>query len=226
MWIREGKPINQFSATGQQVMFIDSKNIVSGMYDWADQILCATNAKRNEINQNMRKIKGFGPEPQVGDKIIGLRNQWDFFSNGLINPSPLTNGTIGIIQHLDKNIIHAPRWISEVPIPVLYTTITDENNDTFDYVPIDYTALTTGQKLLNGKQEYQMRKSNKCPDPPFEFAYAYGITTWKAQGSEWNKVLGFEESFPYDKATRQKCAYTLVTRASEKLVYVLQDTKR
>ena len=220
MWIREGKPINQFSATGQQVMFIDSKNIVSGMYDWADQILCATNAKRNEINQNMRKIKGFGPEPQIGDKVIGLRNQWDFFSNGLTNPSPLTNGTIGIIQHLDKNIIHAPRWISENPIPVLYTTIIDENNDTFDYVPIDYTALTTGQKFLNGKQEYQMRKSNKCSDPPFEFAYAYGITGHKSQGSEWNKVMVYEERFPFEKEEHARWAYTAATRASEKLIWI------
>lgn len=67
-----------------------------------------------------------------------------------------------------------------------------------------------------------MKRSNKLLDPPFEFAYAYGITVWKAQGSEWDKVLGYEEAFPYDRETKQRCAYTLVTRAKEKLVYILQ----
>ena len=221
MWIREGKPINEFPAVGQQVMFIKPEEVVTGMYEWADQILCATNAKRNTINMNMRQIKGFGPEPAIGDKIISLRNQWEFFSNGF-DPAPLTNGTIGTIQRADKSIITVPYWISDKDIPVLYTTMVDENNDRFDYIPIDYIALTTGTKFLNGKQEFQMRKSNKCADPPFEFAYAYGITVWKAQGSEWNKVLGYEEAFPHDKETKQRCAYTLATRAKEKLVYVLQ----
>ena len=222
MWIREGKPINEFPASGQQVMFVKPEEIVTGMYDWADQILCATNAKRNAINQNMRQIKGFGPEPTVGDKIISLRNQWEFLSNNINDPAPLTNGTIGTIQHTNLYNMTVPFWISEKPVPILYTNMNNENGDIFHYIPIDYTSLTTGEKFLTGKQEFQMRKNNKCPDPPFEFAYAYGITVWKAQGSEWDKVLGYEEAFPYDKETKQRCAYTLATRAKEKLVYVLQ----
>ena len=225
MWIREGKPINEFPASGQQVMFVKPEEIVTGMYDWADQILCATNAKRNAINMNMRQIKGFGPEPAVGDKIISLRNQWEFFSNGVVDPAPLTNGTIGVIQRTDRYDMSLPFWISEKKIPILYTNMIDENGDVFHYIPVDYTSLTTGEKFLTGKQEFQMRKNPKCPDPPFEFAYAYGITVWKAQGSEWDKVLGYEEPFPYDRDTHQRCAYTLATRAREKLVYVIQDTK-
>ena len=225
MWIREGKPINEFPASGQQVMFVKPEEIVTGMYDWADQILCATNAKRNAINMNMRQIKGFGPEPAVGDKIISLRNQWEFFSNSMSDPAPLTNGTIGVIQNTDLYNMTVPFWISEKKIPILYTNMIDENGDVFHYIPVDYTSLTTGEKFLTGKQEFQMRKNPKCPDPPFEFAYAYGITVWKAQGSEWDKVLGYEEPFPYDRDTHQRCAYTLATRAREKLVYVIQDTK-
>lgn len=222
MWIREGNPIDAFPASGKQVMIVKPDEIVTGMYDWADQILCATNAQRNAINTFMRDIKGFGEEPQIGDKIISLRNQWEFFSDNRQDPSPLTNGTIGTIQYSERRNMYVPYWISEKSVPILYTTMIDENNDKFDYIPIDYTSLTTGEKFLTGKQEYQMRKNNKCPDPPFEFAYAYGITVWKAQGSEWDKVLGYEEAFPYDKETKQRCAYTLATRAKEKLVYVLQ----
>lgn len=220
MWIREGKPINQFPASGSQVMMIQPQEIVTGMYDWADQILCATNAKRNEINNFMRQIKGFGPEPQVGDKIISLRNQWEFFSNNIQEPAPLTNGTIGTIEIANKSNIFVPYWVSEKPIPVLYTTMLDENNDRFDYIPIDYTSITTGEKFLNGKQEYLMKKNKKCAEPPFEFAYAYGITCHKAQGSEWEKVLVYEERFPFDKEEHARWAYTAATRASEKLVWI------
>jgi exodeoxyribonuclease-5 len=223
MWIREGKPINEFPASGQQVMFVKPEEIVTGMYDWADQILCATNAKRNAINMNMRQIKGFGPEPAVGDKIISLRNQWEFFSNSMSDPAPLTNGTIGVIQNTDLYNMTVPFWISEKKIPILYTNMIDENGDVFHYIPVDYTSLTTGEKFLTGKQEFQMRKNPKCPDPPFEFAYAYGITCHKAQGSEWGKVMVYEERFPYDKEEHARWAYTAATRASEKLVWVVDN---
>jgi exodeoxyribonuclease-5 len=220
MWIREGKPIHEFPASGQQVMMVKSNQIVTGMYEWADQILCATNAKRNAINQFMREIKGFGPEPEVGDKIISLRNQWDFLSNDWEDPAPLTNGTIGTIETAMRRDITVPFWICDKKIPVLNTTMIDENGDKFDYIPIDYTSLTTGEKFLTGKQEYQMRKSDKCGDPPFEFSYAYGITCHKAQGSEWGKVMVYEERFPFDKTEHARWAYTAATRASEKLVWV------
>ena len=85
----------------------------------------------------MRQIKGFGEEPQIGDKIISLRNQWEFLSNTVSDPSPLTNGTIGVIQRADRTYIRPPYWICDKNIPVLYTTMLDENNDRFDYIPID-----------------------------------------------------------------------------------------
>lgn len=221
MWIREGKPIEEFPASGQQVMLIRPNQIVTGMYEWADQILCATNAQRNNINNFMREIKGFGPEPEVGDKIISLRNQWEFLSNDFEDPAPLTNGTIGTIETAFKRDLTVPFWICDKKIPVLSTTMIDDNGDKFNYIPIDYTSLTTGEKFLTGKQEYQMRKSDKCGDPPFEFSYAYGITCHKAQGSEWGKVLVYEEKFPYDKTEHARWAYTAATRASEKLVWRL-----
>jgi ATP-dependent exoDNAse (exonuclease V) alpha subunit len=169
---------------------------------------------------NMRQIKGFGPEPAIGDKIISLRNQWEFFSNGIVDPAPLTNGTIGVIQRTDRYDMSLPFWICDKKIPILYTNMVDENGDVFNYIPVDYTSLTTGEKFLTGKQEFQMRKNPKCPDPPFEFAYAYGITCHKAQGSEWGKVMVYEEGFPYDKTEHARWAYTAATRASEKLVWV------
>ena len=219
MWIREGKPISEFPASGDQVMMIDQKDVVTGMYDWADQIICATNSKRNQINTYMRDIKGFGPEPEVGDKIISLRNQWEFFSAGN-DPAPLTNGTIGTISYTDLRTMWVPKYISHKPIDFLFTTMVDENGDRFDFIPVDYKALKTGEKALTGEQEYRLRKVKKYPDPPFEFSYAYGITCHKSQGSEWGKVMVYEERFPFDKTEHARWAYTAATRASEKLVWV------
>lgn len=220
MWIREGKPINQFPVNNQQVKFVKKEELNVGMYEWADQIICATNEKRNAVNNNMRKIKGFGPRPELGDKIISLHNHWDFMSRGK-NPFSLTNGTIGTITTMQNKTIQFPFWITTKPISVLYTSIIDEEGNKFDYIPIDYSALTTGEKALTEKQEYLIRGNNKCADPPFEFAYAYGITCHKAQGSEWGKVLVIEERFPFDKEEHARWAYTAATRASDKLVWVL-----
>ena len=55
---------------------------------------------------------------------------------------------------------------------------------------------------------------------PRQFTYGYSITCWKAQGSEWDKVLVIEEGFPYNKLEHQKFLYTACTRASQKLVLV------
>jgi hypothetical protein len=98
----------------------------------------------------MRQIKGFGTEPQIGDKIISLRNQWEFFSNGL-DPSPLTNGTIGTIEIAQRKNVRVPHWVCDKAVPFLYTTMTDDNGDRFDYIPIDYNSIVNGEKFLTGQ---------------------------------------------------------------------------
>ena len=85
---------------------------------------------------------------------------------------------------------------------------------------IDYKALTTGTKALTPKQEFQMNRSLKLPDAPFEFAYGYAITCHRAQGSEWDKIMVIEENFPFDREEHKRWLYTACTRAAEKLVVV------
>ena len=56
---------------------------------------------------------------------------------------------------------------------------------------------------------------------PLTFDYGYCITCWKAQGSEYDKVLVFEENFPAKKTIDHlRYLYTAATRAKEKLVIV------
>jgi exodeoxyribonuclease V len=51
---------------------------------------------------------------------------------------------------------------------------------------------------------------------PFDFAYA--ITVHKAQGSQWDHVVLFDESSYFD---RRRWAYTGITRAAERITVVL-----
>ena len=51
MWVREGKPINEFPCAGEQVRILSPNQVNTGVYEWPDQILCATNARRNDINR-------------------------------------------------------------------------------------------------------------------------------------------------------------------------------
>jgi exodeoxyribonuclease-5 len=219
MHVREGKPLSTFEAKGEQVKIVSPHEIIAGMYDWADQILCATNAKRTFINDFVRKQKGFtSPEPQIGDKIISLRNHWDTLSES--GTWALTNGAIGTITNynIDKKVF--PRYITTDVIDYMMTDMKLEDDDQFIHLPIDYKCLKTGTLALSNKQMFMIAKNQTLPEPPYEFAYAYAITCHKAQGSEWDKVLVFEEGFPFDKTEHRRWLYTAITRAKEKLVIV------
>jgi exodeoxyribonuclease-5 len=219
MWVREGKPLQMFPQKKEQIQIISQSEIHPGMYDWADQILCATNNKRNQINNYMRSCKGFGLEPCVGDKIISLKNHWDDISQS--GDFSLTNGEIGTLISFQRESIKVPEYIAGPdPIEVMYSNFEVED-DMFVGIPIDYVALTTGTPRLDAKQAYSLDNSKTALiNNPYEFNYAYAITTHKAQGSEWDKVLIFEERFPFDEEEHIKWLYTAITRAKEKVVIV------
>lgn len=218
MHIREGGSLANFNCAGEQVQIFDKTQIVSGMYDWADQILCATNAQRTKINNFVRQQKGFGAEPEIGDRVISLRNHWDFASSS--GDWALTNGSIGTIEYMNHHPIWVPRYIYDKPIPYMFTDVRLDDGDKFNGIPIDYNSLKNGEMTLTPKQTYALNKQKDLLDAPYEFAYAYAITTWKAQGSEWDKVLGFEEWFPNEAELHKKFLYTMITRASKKLVII------
>jgi exodeoxyribonuclease-5 len=58
----------------------------------------------------------------------------------------------------------------------------------------------------------------RLPNRPKEFDYGYAITCHKSQGSEYDKVLVFEEWLKGGDHSRW--LYTAATRAKEKLVIV------
>lgn len=151
----------------------------------------------------------------------------------------LTNGAIGAIiqyEHFSQNY---PARLNLPPTDLIYTNMQTEDDDTFLQLPIDYVGLTTGTPALDPKQEYKLASFNKSAierykklgrdinpgdliEIPFQFAYGYAITCWKAQGSEWPYVLGYDASWLKNRNKEEyiQYLYTLVTRAQKAVILV------
>ena len=220
MKIRNGEPIDFMK--GKEVIIIPKSELVEGHLTWADQILCGTNATRENINRQMREIYGFSGLPQDGEKMICLRNYWDDCAD---NGDALVNGTTGTLRNPFETFRMIPNYIpiDNHRMDVIQGDFVTSDGSTFNSVEMDKKLLIDGVKCItDGKILFRLGKlKNKIGDiVPREFAFGYAITTHKAQGSEWDKVLVIEEKFPFSKEEHARWLYTAVTRASEKLVLV------
>ena len=220
MKIRNQEPINYYN--GKEVKIIPYSQLTTGVLEWGDQILTATNAKRQAINNQMRALAGKSGEPVDGDKMICLRNYWDDFS---MNGDFLINGTIGILQNSFQTWREMPQFIQSNirKFDVLVgDLIIPETNDKYEMTEIDRQMVMTGEKCCGWQLSYKLGKLRpKYGDLiPKEFAYAYAVTVHKAQGSSWPNVVVLEESFPFDKIDHVRWLYTACTRPEKKLVLV------
>ena len=220
MKIRNGEPIDYYN--GKEVKIIPYSQLNTGVLQWGDQILTATNAKRQTINNQMRQLLNYPNHPVDGDKMICLRNYWEDFS---VDGDPLINGTIGILKNSFQTWREIPRFVkSNIRRFDVLTgdLMIPDTNDMYDLVDMDQKMILTGEKCCDWKLSYRLGKLRpKYGDiVPKEFAYAYAITTHKSQGSEWSKVVVLEENFPFDKKEHTRWLYTACTRSSKKLVLV------
>ena len=210
-----------YNDKGCEALILPKKELSTGMLTWADQVLVGTNAARININNQMRAILGFEGGPQEGDKVICLRNYWEELSEN--EGDPLVNGTIGYIKNGFKTFRDFPYYVkADTHRFDVWQANFIVGEDCFENTEIDYKMLLTGEKCCDWRLSYQLGKlKNKIGEVvPKEFAYAYAITCHKSQGSEWDKVLVLEESFPYTEEEHARWLYTACTRASEKLVLV------
>ena len=222
MDIRDQKPIDYIK--NDQVQVYPASALCDGMLGWADQVLTATNLTRHSMNDYMRTMKGFGPEPCEGDKIICLRNYWDL--SNLSNGDPLVNGSIGTLHNPEKGIIRVPYYAYNPGIiHVLNGQFISELGENYGTLQMDPRIMQGGESELEWRDKYKLNKlKNRVGDViPKEFTYGYAITCHKAQGSEWDKVLVIEDKFPYDKVDHARWLYTAATRASEKLVLITKE---
>lgn len=217
MKIRAGEPID-FNK-GKEVYIIPKKELVTGHLLWADQILCATNNVRHNVNNQMRQLLGYSGTLQTGEKIIIKRNYWDIFND---DGDVLVNGTIGIVDNPFESFVQLPSYIKNDrrKLPNIIVNFTPDGGSTFDSLDIDKDYLLKETPCVDWRVAYKLGQlKNKIGDIlPKQATYGYCLTGHAAQGSEWDKVLVLEESFPFDKTEHARWLYTCCTRASEKLV--------
>lgn len=189
---------------------IKPTSVSSNLLQGADQILCGTNKTRRALNYRVRKLKwqdDFSDTPKAGDKIICLRNHWNIISSA---QSPLINGMIGELKNIfldpDKGLFAPHKMIAD---------FSSDTDGLFADIQMDYNLYATGEPTINGDnwKQYAMLQ-DFC-----EFDYANAITVHKAQGSEFDKVLIYNEWFG-NKDMHRRWLYTAITRAAQQVVVV------
>ncbi len=144
MNIRDGKPLNHY--IGKEIQILDKEELTTGMLLWADQIICSTNATRIALNNQMRELLGREGEPQDGDKVICLKNNWDIYS---INDNPLVNGTIGYLKDSFSTYINLPSKITgngkSKKLDILNATFISDTDDDYGNLDMDKKLILTGE---------------------------------------------------------------------------------
>lgn len=166
-----------------------------------DQIITGKNLTRMKINNNIRYLKGFeGVFPVVGEKIICLKNNAE---QGLFNG--MMCEVIEVGKLLDTSI--------ELKIK--------RETDTAAYPGTWVKALRAHFEAYQDKEALNnVRWWDR--DGTDEFDFGYAITVHKAQGSQWDKVLLWDDGMfkGWQRQDRPKWLYTGITRAVESITIV------
>ena len=156
-------------------------------------LLSGTNATRLRMNDFIRRRKGIPDDsiPKVGETIICLKNN---FKEGLYN---------GLTGRLEKISPHGKHWFSVV------VDIGDE---------FPYTGNILRQQFGKMKTIREV-KGLKYKDIGDLFDYGYCLTVHKAQGSESDKVILFDERvWGMEDKEYYRWLYTGITRAKKELI--------
>ena len=206
MDIREGKALEYGGDKMCRVM--PNNKVTNPLLLGADQIIVGKNITRHKMNTYMRKLKWedkYSDDPLNGDKCICLKNNWNKLGT---SEEPLVNGQIG---HLNNVGVLEMSPYGKV---IIADFISDDGGIYKDLL-IDYNLMVNGKPTVNKDNWKKYVGAPKL----LEFAYAYAITCHKSQGSEFNRVILFEEWLG-DYEQHKKWLYTGVTRAAKQLVVV------
>ncbi len=191
MAVREGRSLE----LGQ---FGDSEVINRAALDpdrvmQADQILVGRNNTRRAYNMRVRQKQGIeDPLPVAGDKLVCLRNN---------RKKVLFNGGLWRVK---------ARAQSKSRIVTMRLMPDEEFSSKVTKVSVRADCFSGGIEAI----PWEQRK------PYDEFDYGYVLTVHKSQGSQWDDVVLFDESFAFQDS-RARWLYTGITRAAKKLSIVV-----
>jgi len=190
--VREGREFMRGDYGTARV--IGKEDVNQEMVLKADQVLVGTNRTRRRYNQRLRELKGFTADfPQAGDKLVCLRNDP---AKGLLN------GSLWKVMTSSRETVK----------PGINLLVAPEEDD-----PDRGVAKIKLLKAAFEDPEAEIPWQQKKRFDDFDFGYA--LTVHKAQGSQWNQIVLFDESWAF-KDTRQRWLYTAITRAAERLTIV------
>lgn len=226
---REGKHI-PYGNYGDKVCVV-GKNALSKkqrqrLFLQADQIICGRNITRTALNEEIRSYKGIAQNqvlPLDGEKLICTLNDWEkpldkderFF---------LVNGVIGIASAVQESLDglatmdFQPDFLEEsVHVPFDTSIFTDGDYKT----GYGDRAITLANGIVVHESNFAMlHKFRSVADEPVaRFEFAYAITCHKAQGSEFDFVIVFDEAWAFGEE-KNRWLYTAITRAKEKLLII------
>ncbi len=158
----------------------------------ADQLLVGTNRSRRAYNTRMRELLGRAdPMPEVDDKLVCLRND------------------------KKKGLLNGGTWMVDALHPMrgakLRFSVSPEEERGRRTVKIGVLPA-----FFEGGEEdipYAVRRESD------EFDFGYALTVHKAQGSQWDAVVLFDESYAF-REHRSRWLYTGITRAAARLTVV------
>ena len=158
----------------------------------AGQILVGRNKTRHACNRRMRQLLDFGQgSPVVSDKLVCLRNNHEL---GLLNGSLWSVNDTGDLG--DDRLLLVVQ-----PLDGTATT------------PLEVEAWRSPFEGREVAMPWWERKEAE------EFDYGYAMTVHKAQGSQWDDVLLFDESGCF-RGDKWRWLYTGITRAAERITIV------
>ena len=156
----------------------------------ADQVLVGRNKTRLQYNDRLRELKGLPFHvPVEGDRMVCLRN----------NPrKKLLNGQIWIVTEVTKRTNGK------------YSLLLGADEGKGE------ARVLTHKAFFSGEEDAMSWPERRQFD---EFTFGYCLTVHKAQGSQWDNVYLFDESFVF-REERARWLYTGITRAAEKITVV------
>jgi exodeoxyribonuclease V len=159
----------------------------------ADQVLVGRNATRRAYNGRLRERRGYTDAlPMTGDKLVCLRNN---------RRKGLFNGALWVVKEKPKT----RRQILRMRLK--------PDEDLIDRM----VKVSVRPECFTGAIDELEWPQRKAYD---EFDFGYVLTVHKAQGSQWDDVVLFDESSVFAD-NRARWLYTGVTRAAERLTVVV-----
>lgn len=159
----------------------------------ADQVLVGLNKTRRLYNARMRQLMGHVANvPAVGEKLVCLRNDK---SKGLLN------GGAWIVQELKT---------SKKGLITMRVTPEDDTGGK----PVKVSVMPNFFDGTEDEVPWELRRHTD------EFTFGYALTVHKAQGSQWDNIVMFDEAFAF-REHRARWLYTGLTRAAETITLVM-----